>query len=620
MRLSIASKLTTLFVVLCIPIVVLLYLLVSEKNISIDFEQKEVYGNEYLVPLRKVLENLPEHKIIQYRKKVVGNVSATALISIQDNIQHDINELDKLSKKFGTDFKLSNKKISEFKSSWSSFKNKSEGFTATQSDDRHDKLIAQLRDIIVSVGNESNLILDPDLDTFYIMDATLVKIPAISDLIFQLQSLTEKVALKKSVTAEEKTQIVVLTGLINSNLSDIKTDHETAYDNSNDKGLKAELDGNVTKNQNATKSFLSFVNDKIIGTEKINVPYTQIGDFSSKAIESSFSLWDSSLKAENKLLNERAARFNSSKVGTLTWVIILTLLLLGLGTYFITSIVNAVKQLDAGAKKVANGDLDVQVNSKTGDELESLSNSFNAMINNIRNLVQETEGAKNVAERNNLNMEALVKETTTSVTQIKQNSEIVSDNARIVAEAASLAVDISSDGEKAVSDSVEGVQRIKDQIEAVAGKILELSAQTQAISKIISTVDDIAKQSKFLAFNASIEASKAGDYGKGFAIVANEIKNLSEESKEATKRISEILNEIQDLTNTSVMLTEDASKLAEMGVSLSKVAGETIEKLSYSIQNSSEAAFQISSSSIEQKTSLEQLEESMRRIAFAGNN
>jgi methyl-accepting chemotaxis protein len=235
-------------------------------------------------------------------------------------------------------------------------------------------------------------------------------------------------------------------------------------------------------------------------------------------------------------------------------------------------------------------------------------------------LTEEIMAAKEIVEENSLNLEALVMKTSTSVSQIKQTSELVSDNARIVAEAATLSVSISSEGEKAVHDSIYGVDRIKEQIESIAVKILELSAQTQAIGKIITSVDDIAKQSKLLAFNASIEASKAGEYGKGFSVVANEIKNLSEESKEATNKIGEILGEIQQLTNTAVMMTEDGTKLADNGVILSKIAGDAISKLVISIQNSSEAAIQISTSAMEQKAGMEQLEQTMRNVSFVGRN
>jgi methyl-accepting chemotaxis protein len=222
------------------------------------------------------------------------------------------------------------------------------------------------------------------------------------------------------------------------------------------------------------------------------------------------------------------------------------------------------------------------------------------MVSNIRQFTIQ-------AEEDKLALEKLVEEISEEVSNIKSDGEIVTDNAKIVSEMATTSAEFSGDGERAVSDSIEGVERIKRQIEDVAEKILELSSQTQAIGNIISTVDDIAKQSKFLAFNASIEASKVGEYGKGFAIVANEIKNLSEESKEATKKISEILNEIQGLTNTSVMLAEDATKLADAGYQLSSTAGETINKLTLSIQNSSEAAFQITSSALEQQMRLEAL-------------
>ncbi len=620
MKLNISSKLTAVVIALCIPIVILLYLLVHEKNIAIDFGQKEIYGNDYLIPMRKALQHLPEHKVLSYRKKTTGSVSTSTLATLEASLDQDIKEIEAVEKRHSAGFKQMSKKLNEFKTGWSNLKSKVDMLSVSQSEERHTKLIAALRDLIVYTGNDSNLILDPDLDTFYLMDVTLIKIPTKVDYLFQLQSLAEKIAIKKSITADEKTQLVVLNGLIISNLNDLSSDHEIAYQNTTDKNLKNELTENVSATQNSTNNFLKFINKSMIENNKIEFSYLQVSDLASKAIEASLDNWDNTLRAEDRLIQSRLDRFNNSKISTITWVLLVTIILIALGSYLVSIIVKNIQKLDDAAKKLEAGELGVQVDVKTGDELESLGNSFNSMATNIKNLIVDSEASREDAVSNSINLESLVKETSTSVTQIKQNSEVVSDNARIVAEAASLSVDISSDGEKAVTDSIEGVEQIKTQIEQVATKILELSSQTQAIGKIISTVDDIAKQSRFLAFNASIEASKAGEFGKGFAIVANEIKNLSEESKEATKRISEILNEIQELTNTSVMLTEDATKLADIGVNLSKIAGDTILKLVDSIQNSSDAAYQISSSTIEQKTSLEQLEESMRRISFVSKN
>lgn len=606
MKLSILAKLNAILIALSIPVIILLYLFVQETNVSVDFAQKELYGDDYLITTRKLLDNVTQHSLAVMRSRSYGLDSKGSIVSIQEKIDQDMKALHAIEKKYGNDFKGSDLKVSKLTNKWNEAKSQFFKGSVDEELERYSGVVTELRDFITYIGNESNLILDPDLDTYYIMDTTLLKHPNISDLLTQLQLLTQKIAGGDKITADEKTQIVVLTGLINSDLGNIRIDFNTAYENTKDPAnVKAAIEPSVSAQQNAVKNALAFVEKNFLKSKEIIVTPQQVASVLSNALKTGHTMFDAAVKKEDQLLSARISRFNQSKLLRVTFVLIVTIILLIFGVLQIRSIVTSIRKLEDGAKKVSMGEMDINVDLQTGDELQTLSDSFNVMIRNI-------SGAITTIESNSLNLETLIRETTTSVSQIKQTADIVSDNARIVADASSVAVSISEDGQKAVNDSIDGVKRIKEQIESIAEKIVELNGKTQVITRIISAVEDITKQSKMLAFNASIEASKAGDYGKGFAVVANEIKNLSEESKESTRKISDLINEIQELTNTVVMMTEQGSKIADQGFTLSQLAGETIEKLAFSIQNSSEAAFQITSSAIEQKTGMEQLEETMR--------
>lgn len=612
MRLSILAKLNAILVALSIPIVILLYLFVQETNVNINFGQKEIYGDDYLKTTRKLLDNISQYSTSIVRNRKHNLDAKDSILAIQDKISADLKELEAVQKKYsGTfEFKGSSEKISTFINKWKATQEQSFKGSVDDEVDRYNSIVAELRNLIVYIGNESNLILDPDLDTYYLMDFTLLKHPSISDLLYQLETLTQKIAGNKKITSDEKTQIVVLSGLINSDLANSRIDMNTAYENTkNPDALKKALEGATVAHQNAVKSALSFVENNFLKKDEITVPVAQVGSMFNNALKSGHTMFDTVVKNEDSLIQARIDRFNVSKYTRVVFAIVVTIILLVFGILLILGTVRSIRKLEDAARKVSMGEMDIDVDVKTGDELETLATSFTVMVKNIENAI-------GTIETNSLNLESLIRETTTSVSQIKQTSDIVSDNARIVADAASVAVNISEDGQKAVNESIDGVKRIKEQIESIAEKIVELNSKTQVITKIISAVDDITKQSKILAFNASIEASKAGDAGKGFAVVANEIKNLSEESKESTRKISEIIHEIQELTNTVVMMTEQGSKIADQGFTLSQLAGETIEKLAFSIQNSSEAAFQISSSAIEQKTGMEQLEETMRNAAI----
>ncbi|MEK7432237.1 MAG: methyl-accepting chemotaxis protein, partial [Cyanobacteriota bacterium] len=430
------------------------------------------------------------------------------------------------------------------------------------------------------------------------------------------QDLLEEIISQGSSDSDQKTGVVIFTGVIFDSIDKVKIQANRVFSATEVKSIKTDLSPLISKLDINTKEF-NTLSQSIVERDNLSIKDLQeMEALSSKTSESVLKLFDSNLKNIDILLNNRINSLNDSKYRAIYSSIIIIIIYLLFGAFVVIGIVRGIRELENNARKISKGDLDVNIDIKTGDELESLSDSFNAMVENIRSSFDVIEKAKNASEQNALNMESLIKETSLSVSQIKTSSEIVSDNAKVVAESSTMAVDVSTEGENAVNESIEGVEKMKKQIEAIATKILQLSYQTQEIGKIIASVNDIAVQSKFLAFNASIESSKAGEYGKGFAIVANEIKMLSEESSESTERITEILSEIQQLTNESVMMTEDGTKLADIGVKISRNAGDSISKLVLTIQNSSEAAYQISSYAVEQKTRLEELEETMKKISF----
>ena len=210
-----------------------------------------------------------------------------------------------------------------------------------------------------------------------------------------------------------------------------------------------------------------------------------------------------------------------------------------------------------------------------------------------------------------------VSETSTTVEEVKQTAQLSSQKARQVSESAQRAVQVAHDGRKVVEDLGDGMNRVREQMEAVAESIIRLSEQSQTIGEITATVNDLAEQSNLLAVNASIEAAKAGEHGVGFTVVAQEIKNLAEQSKQATAQVRTILGDIQKATGAAVMATEQGSKVVEAGVRQSASAGETIGLLADGVAEAAQAATQIAASSQQQLVGMDQVALAMENIRQA---
>ena len=281
--------------------------------------------------------------------------------------------------------------------------------------------------------------------------------------------------------------------------------------------------------------------------------------------------------------------------------------------------------------RIGQGDLTGQALTGRRDELGDLATSLNAMVDGLRDVASQTRQASenlNAATAEILastqqqaasttEQATAVQQTTATMAEISQAGAQISERAKQVAAAAEATSATGNSGLQAVQNTTGTMEAIREQAEAVAENVLTLSEKTQSIGDIIATVNDVAEQSHLLALNAAIEASAAGEHGRRFSVVASEIKNLADQSKEATVQVRSILGEIQKGINTSVMLTEEAVKRSETGKQHADIADRTIRQLTDSIQQSVQAFQQIMAGSNQQQIGFDQVAQAVRSISQA---
>ncbi|GBG13056.1 methyl-accepting chemotaxis protein [Novimethylophilus kurashikiensis] len=289
----------------------------------------------------------------------------------------------------------------------------------------------------------------------------------------------------------------------------------------------------------------------------------------------------------------------------------------------------SLRQMAQTAQSIAQGDLTQPVHVQS--EKDQLGHAFAAMNEHLRRLTQEIREGLNVLTSSSSEIMATtaqvasgaaetataVSQTTTTVEEVKQTVLVSSQKAHQVSEEAQRTTEVSRSGRQAVEDVVDGMSRIREQTTATAESIARLSEQSLAIGEMIALVNDLAEQSNVLAVNAAIEASKAGEYGKGFSVVAQEIKSLAEQSKQAASQVRAMLGDIQKATGAAVKATEINARVVEDGSRQSVEAGHAIHALEDSITQSAQAAMQIAASSQQQLVGMDQVAQAMNNIRRA---
>jgi PAS domain S-box-containing protein len=224
-------------------------------------------------------------------------------------------------------------------------------------------------------------------------------------------------------------------------------------------------------------------------------------------------------------------------------------------------------------------------------------------------LASSAEQASGAAEQ-----AAAVRQTIATVDEVLQTADQSAQRARGMAEQAQRTLEIGKTGRRAVEDTTSSMDAVKEQVESLAESILALAEQAQAIGEIIATVKDIAEQTNLLALNAAIEASRAGEHGRGFSVVASEVKALADQSKKATAQVRQILGEIQKATNAAVMATEDGTKSVNAAMRVVSQAGDTIRMLAETLERATQSSEQIAASAAQQATGMTQIHQAMKNI------
>lgn len=323
---------------------------------------------------------------------------------------------------------------------------------------------------------------------------------------------------------------------------------------------------------------------------------------------------------------------------------LLASLLLSLSASFFLgrSITGPIGRLAGGMVKLAAGDLKSRIAVLGEDELTDLSKGFNEMadkrneaeekvasqsrererilgsvretINNLSSVSAEIVAAASQQASGAREQAAAVTETVSVVAEVAQTSERGAEQARAAEETARRSNEFGHAGRKAVDDAVRVMNDAKQRFDSVAEGILALAQKTQAIGEINALITDVAEQTHLLALNAAIEAARAGEHGRGFAVVAGEVKSLAEQSKKATVQVRQILTEIQKMSNTAVLSTEESTRSMHSAVTQTGEVGAILKQLADTIDEVAEVSSRISATQSQQATGLEQINRAMKDI------
>jgi methyl-accepting chemotaxis protein len=296
--------------------------------------------------------------------------------------------------------------------------------------------------------------------------------------------------------------------------------------------------------------------------------------------------------------------------------------------FFSGQVARPLRALSGVALRIAGGDLTPRVHVGSDDEVGLLARSFERMGARLREIVGtlkvasgELAGAALGLSDHTRAQSALlerqatgVAETSSTTRELEQAASMAAARAASVLDVARRAVDMSDQGRASAERSAAGLGRIQASVASIVGRSAELIEQAHQIGDIVETVRDLATQSHVLSLNASIEAARAGQAGKSFAVVAQEVRALAEQSGQSAERIGRMVEDVLGAAQATRDTTERGS--ADMAGSLDQIrsSGESLRQIGDIVREQSDSAMEIASSVHQQSTGITQIALAMRDI------
>ncbi len=564
----------------------LLWFLVGNANEQIAFSEKEVVGVEYLMPLKKVIITLQKIRGLT-NAYLNGNESVSQrLDSLKREIGEELNLVVSVNSRYGEALQVGSR-FTNISNEIDELNRRSLSMGATDAFSSYTDLIEKILALYVKVGDNSNLILDPDLDSFYLMDAVVNKIPRLIEEIGKARGLGAGVVAARELDKQKYSRLLTFQQSIVINARIMFSGFESAANYNRD--LEKRLDSIRREVEKGINDYISVIESELL-QEKFKISSSDYFNQGTELIGLLEKLYMASSEDLTGLLSARINRLKN-ELYTQVAVLLFSFFLLALffdGTY--KSIIRAVNiTRDTLAKMANERDLTQKIDIDTRDELKLISDSINIFVDKVRQVfarfnasTEDNAALATELEAISSNIGKNIIESVQSVSKVSMDgSEIKSlmtdsvDQAKAANDSIQESVEELVEGKKNIDRFVGSMQTTAAAEQEMAQKVQRLSEEASQVTSVLGLISEIADQTNLLALNAAIEAARAGEQGRGFAVVADEVRNLAAKTQSSLKEINESINAIVGAINeTSNQINENADKIAAIANSSTETGSQ----------------------------------------------
>ena len=531
------------------PFLVLLFFLVSWIEGTIGFTEKEIVGNRVQRPLEELLETVQLHQLME---APATSAEAAALRTRIDagfvQLLGESREQEELLQLDAKGLALRSRDHAHpanVRREWEELKSALAAGDAAACAARHSHLVSDLRTLITHVGDTSNLILDPDLDSYYLMDVTLLALPQAQDRMgSSVQDVAEVLRQKRALATGERTRFAVLGAMLReADLARVEGSLGTSLnEDANFYGVsptfKPAIGPALLEFRTEAQALIALTEGVAAAEGPPTLSAEEYAAAGLRARDASFKLWRIAALELDRLLATRVAAFQSQRLvaisASLACVVLAVLLNILIATGILGWLKSIRSEMLACSQEVA----------ASASQLAQTNHTL-------------ATGASQQA--------AAVEETTASLQEV---ASITNANAKHAEDAKGLA-----------TRARESAELCSNEMAAMKAALAAIKSSSENIHKVLKTIDEISFQTNLLALNAAVEAARAGEAGAGFAVVADEVRSLAQRSAEAARATGQWLTDAVEKSQVGVQLEGNlASRLTQI-VAITRQVDETMASI-----------------------------------------
>ncbi|CAJ1875342.1 hypothetical protein PEKONANI_03208 [Aeromonas jandaei] len=587
-----------------------------------DNEQarKELAGVINLAPVPAIEQALLTHRNLvtqhAYEQNPVG----------EDKVKAAAQAVDDSLRAFA-DTRQENPAFDALKQGWAALQSEGSKLEVDQSNLRHDKLLTEVRHLYKNITAASSLIQDPALGTYYMVILTSERLPQLRDLLAQVRDRAATIADFGLFQAEGYSGLRFRLDLINATLQELEADLTLLYQI--EPAYRAELGQQTDALLQQVRQGVDTMENKMMKDQLVQLSTKEVlalGDGLDNTITKLAGQVRQRLEAD---LHQRMAanQLHFWWVTAPLTAILLLYIYLMIGAYL--SLRDTVGRVREIAARVNAQDLSQHIEIIGQDELAAISRDYNITLETLRTLMQRVrengvtvvESATEIEDRTCRSQEVIAAQqgethqVATAIKELAATSQDMAGNALQAARMTQEAQQVVGQGEAVVDRTIKAIDHINREVLRTAESIGQLEQQCSQIGGVISVIRGIAEQTNLLALNAAIEAARAGEQGRGFAVVADEVRSLASRTQGATVEIQQMIEQLQSGARASVNAMSAASREAQEGVGLAQEAQHAFGAITEKVDRMVDTNAIIASAIEQQGAVVNEIERNVVRIS-----